>query len=133
MGQYSQQSSEVQAVVDMFSPTDLTDLSDSSPFMRAAARVALGDSTRVRKATSPLTYVRPDAPPFLILHGLDDHDVRLRHSARLAQALRAAGVPTTFIPVHGAGHALNTPGQQPSPEQLTETIAALLTTNLTGQ
>jgi acetyl esterase/lipase len=56
-GPSADQPSGVQAVVDMFGPTDLTDLHDSAGFDRAIARMALGGSVSVRRAASPLTYV----------------------------------------------------------------------------
>ena len=130
VGQYTTQSSAVRAVVDMFSPADLTDIDDSSPVTRTAVRVGLGNSTDVRRAASPITYVRGGAPPFLILHGTDDQDVRPRHSERLARELRAHGVPATLIPVYGTGHSVDTAGQQPSPERLTGTIVDFLAASL---
>jgi acetyl esterase/lipase len=50
-------------------------------------------------------------------------------SAELAQHLHAAGVPATLIEVEGAEHGLTTPGQQPSPGELTATIIDFLTTS----
>jgi acetyl esterase/lipase len=129
-------SSAVQAVVDMFGPADLTDLGDSTPFARAVAWIALGGSPRVRRAASPLTYVpagRADAggvPPFLLLHGTDDQDMRPRHSQELAERLAAAGVPVRLVLVHGAGHGLNSPDQRPTPGQLTELVADFFTRSL---
>lgn len=80
-----------------------------------AWRSASGDSAGTRRAMSPDTYVTADAPPFLVLHGDRDEDVFPRHSFGFAKRLRAAGVPTTLIEVHGTGHTLDTPGQRPSP------------------
>ncbi len=55
-------------------------------------------------AMSPQTYVRPDAPPFCILHGIDDHVLPWSQSAGFAAALVRAGVAVTFETVPGAGH-----------------------------
>ncbi|MFE9694294.1 alpha/beta hydrolase [Micromonospora sp. NPDC005806] len=74
--------------------------------------------------------VRPGAPPFLILHGNLDTDVPIRQSETLAQQLRAAGVPTTFVEVRGTAHTLNTPGQEPTPEQITAMVVDFFTTTL---
>jgi acetyl esterase/lipase len=130
VGQYTEQSSAVQAVVDMFGPSDLTDVHDSSPVMRTAARIGLGDSTPVRRAVSPVTYVRPGAPPFLILHGTADQDVPLRHSVRLAGLLREAHVPATLVRVDGAEHGLDNPRQRPAARSLTATVVAFLAETL---
>lgn len=128
-GQYPEQSSAVQAVVDMFGAADLTDLADSSPFMRTMVHIALGAGA-MRRAASPITYVRPGAPPFLILHGTQDQTVRPRQSERLARALRTSGVPATLIKVEGAAHGLDIEGQRPTPEQLATTVADFLGTTL---
>jgi acetyl esterase/lipase len=137
-GQLAGQSSAVQAVVDMFGAADLVHLGDSAPCARAIARIALGGSPRVRRAASPLTYVPAgraaaggNVPPFLLLHGTDDHDMRPRHSQELARQLAAAGVPVRLVLVHGAGHGLDSPGQRPTPGQLTELVANFLTRSLT--
>jgi acetyl esterase/lipase len=137
-GPWPDRPSGVQAVVDMFGPADLGDLGDSTGFDRAIAWLALGGSPAVRRAASPLTYVPAgrgaagDVPPFLILHGTDDHDMPPRHSQELARRLRAAGVPATLVLVHGAAHGLNTPSQRPAPGQVAELVADFLTRTLTG-
>jgi acetyl esterase/lipase len=138
-GQYADQSSRVEAVVDMFGAVDATDLHDSEPFMRTAVQVALGGSTRVRRAVSPGSYLGTGAnawagaeriPPFLVLQGTDDQAVRPRHSRAFAQQLGAAGVPVRLVLVQGAQHALDTPSQRPTPAQLTEMVADFFTRSL---
>lgn len=129
-GQYPDQSSAVQAVVDMFGPADFTDFDDSAPFGRFIVQTWLGNSTALRRSASPVTYVAPSAPPFLILQGTEDPLVRPRQSAGLAQRLHAAGVPTTLIEVQGTEHTLATPGQRPSPDELAATVINFLTTTL---
>jgi acetyl esterase/lipase len=137
-GPWPDQPSGVQAVVDMFGPADLTDLGDSAGFDRAIAWLALGGSSAVRRAASPLTYARAGrgaagGPPFLILHGTDDQDMPPRHSRELAQRLRVAGVPVTLVLIHGAGHGLDTPSQRPSPGRVTELVAGFLTHTLASK
>ena len=129
-GQYPDQSSAVQAVVDMFGPSDLTDFDDSDPFGRFIVQISFDSSTELRRSASPITYVVPGAPPFLILQGTEDPTIRPHQSAGLARRLHAAGVPATLIEVKGAEHGLTTPGQQPSPDELTATVIDFLTTTL---
>lgn len=124
------QSSAVGAVVDMFGPADLTDLTGSAPFMRTMVSLGLGTDRATLLAASPVAHVRPGAPPFLILQGTRDTNVPARQSDLLAGALRAARVPVTLVTVQGAGHSLVTPGQSPSPERLTATVADFLATTL---
>jgi acetyl esterase/lipase len=129
-GQYPDESSAVQAVVDMFGPSDLNDFDDSDPFGRFIVQIDFGSSTALRRSASPITYVAPGAPPFLILQGTEDPSIRPHQSARLARRLHAAGVPATLIEVQGTGHGLTTPGQQPSPQELTATVIDFFTTKL---
>lgn len=125
-GQYSDQSSAVGAVVDMFGPADLTDLRGSEVPMRTMVSIGLGNAPSVRRSASPLTYITAHSPRFLILQGTDDTDVPLRQSETFAQQLHAAHVPATLVVVQHAGHSLVTPGQSPSPAQLTTTVTRFL-------
>lgn len=53
---------------------------------------------------SPQAHLRPGAPPFYLLHGIEDHVLPWSQSAEFAAALARAGVPVCFEPVQGAGH-----------------------------
>jgi dipeptidyl aminopeptidase/acylaminoacyl peptidase len=53
---------------------------------------------------NPITYIGPDAPPFLIVHGDQDYTVLLNQSKLLHEALGRGGLDTTFHVVRGAGH-----------------------------
>jgi len=46
--------------------------------------------------SQPINFVRSDAPPMLLVHGLMDETVRPKNSRNLAAALRACGVPVTL-------------------------------------
>ena len=61
------------------------------------------------RLANPITFLRPSVPPFLIVHGDRDPIVPLHQSEILADALRAAGVPVTFLTVAGAGHGFDDP------------------------
>jgi acetyl esterase/lipase len=124
--QYADQPSSVQAVVNMFGPADLTRLGDSGGFARIVADLALGTDQGVRRALSPINYVTASAPPFLILHGDQDQEMPLALSQELATELQGAGVPATFVTVHGTGHSLATPTEQPSPDRVADQVAGFL-------
>ena len=64
MGEYPDQSSEMQAVVDMFGPADLTDTADLSGFGQLVLQVTFGGSVETRRSASPITYFSPGGPPF---------------------------------------------------------------------
>jgi acetyl esterase/lipase len=133
VGQYVDRSSRVEAVVDMFGPTDLNRMGDSNSFGRTVLQIAFGGATVAeRTAASPVSYVAPGDPPFLILQGADDLLVRPHHSSDLAQRLRAAGVPATLVTVAHTGHTMATPGQQPSPSEVTAMVADFFARTLGG-
>jgi len=46
--------------------------------------------------SQPINFVRADAPPMLLVHGLNDDTVRSKNSRNLAAALSALGVPVTL-------------------------------------
>jgi acetyl esterase/lipase len=46
--------------------------------------------------SQPINFVRSDAPPMLLVHGLMDKTVRPKNSSNLAAALSACGVPVTL-------------------------------------
>jgi acetyl esterase/lipase len=55
--------------------------------------------------SQPIDFVRADAPPFLLLHGLDDETVWPKNSRNLAAALSKVGVPVTLKLYPHRGHA----------------------------
>ena len=125
MGQYSQLSSSVQAVVDMFGPADLT-AGGWGPYAASVVEQVFGvkpgqDSSALAHA-SPVTYIQSNDPPFLILHGAKDAVVPLSQSQELARRLQAAGVPATLVTVQNAGHGFAPTGGAISPtvEDLTQ-------------
>lgn len=126
--QHRDRSSRVQAVVDMWGPSDLTDFSGSPSWVHALAESLAGGRTSVARtrAISPLYLVAPGDPPFLIIHGTDDWFIAPHHSQNLARRLRAAGVPVTLVMVQHGGHGLDSPAagrvQQPSPDALVAMI-----------
>lgn len=56
---------------------------------------------------SPIDQVRPDAPPFLVVHGGFDSIVLPAESTHFVEALSAAGAMATYHEVHGAQHGFD--------------------------
>lgn len=56
---------------------------------------------------SPLDQVRPDAPPFLLIHGSHDSLVLPAESHHFAEALRTAGARAVYHEVEGAQHGFD--------------------------
>lgn len=105
-----QESSQLQAVVDFFMISDLLAMASASgdaPTDQMATNL-LGYNVRERPAearqATPITHVRKDAPPFLILHGDADPLVPLAQSESFHKALAATGAQSQLISVPGAVH-----------------------------
>lgn len=106
VGEYLEYSSRVQAVVDIFGPSDLTDEAFAADMNRElAAMFGIQTPTReMLRLASPITYIKPGAPPFLILHGDKDSTIKLKQSEDFYRALVAAGVPAELIVVRNGEH-----------------------------
>jgi acetyl esterase/lipase len=127
---YRDCSSAVQAVADAYGPIDFLQMDAHRPppgtrsddpesllLPRLDMRSEDADSyeslllgapittcpTRVRDA-SPLTYVHPGAPPFLIVHGSSDTTVAPEQSELLFEALGREGNEATLVLVERLGH-----------------------------
>ncbi|HEX3567905.1 MAG TPA: alpha/beta hydrolase [Acidimicrobiales bacterium] len=128
VGQYVDQSSKVQAVVDEYGPADLA-APDwlSSPIApevnQVVFGVAPGGDTAALTAASPVTYVAPGAPPFLVVQGADDTVVAPAQSTDLVDRLTAAHDEARLVMVKGAGHGLDQVGAVPIDPDL-ETVAS---------
>ncbi|GAA5089736.1 alpha/beta hydrolase [Nocardia iowensis] len=56
------------------------------------------------KAASPVTYVRPNVPPTLLLHGTRDHVAPYRGSVELNERLRRVGVESQLLAIPYGEH-----------------------------
>ncbi|HEY7329503.1 MAG TPA: alpha/beta hydrolase [Gemmataceae bacterium] len=126
-----EQSSRIQAVVNISGPTDLT-----RPEWPDATRRLVCDflgGTREQlpgtyRAASPLAYVHRGAPPVLTIHGTEDKVVPYEQAELLHSALRKAKVSSRLTPLHGKDHG----GDWSDKEQQrnAKTILAFLDANL---
>jgi acetyl esterase/lipase/GNAT superfamily N-acetyltransferase len=114
-GSYLNVSSRVQAVVDFFGPTDFLQMdahrpSDGQTHDTPASPESkliggwIQDYPERVAAANPITYITPNAAPFLIIHGDRDPLVPHHQSELLKSALEESGVPVTLYTVKGAGH-----------------------------
>ena len=125
-GGYLDQSSRVQAVVDMFGPTDLTRLfSGANPRLLETVFGTTDRNAEILKKASPVNHVSIDDPPFLILHGELDKLVPPSQSQIFHEKLKGTGVPTTLVIVKNAGHGFSQAGSpiSPSREEITKMVA----------
>ncbi len=126
VGPYLEESSRVQAVVDLYGPIDLTrGFYQRQPDVARNVFGATSANDPVLAKASPVTYVSRDDPPFLIIHGAKDSVVPPSQSQSLYDRLQAEGIPVTLIIVKNAEHGLAPSGGAPSPN-LAELSQAVL-------
>jgi len=110
-GPYQDQSSLLQAVVPSAVPTDFTSWNEEFnswetavlPFLAGPKKTFM---KRARQA-SPITYVRGNAPRFLVIHGTADRTVPFDQAERFVAALKqAAARDVVFLSYDGAGHGV---------------------------
>jgi acetyl esterase/lipase len=137
VGAFTNESSRVEAVVDMAGPTDLLTLGNQgiSGVVQDSFISLLGDIAPAKlgaalQAASPVTYVAPGDPPFLIIHADNDQIVYLKQSQDLTWDLATAGVPVQLVVVKGGGHELDQPGAVPDEGTITNYVLSFFVRNL---
>ncbi len=101
---------QVKAVVDMFGPTDLTQmyLQPWHPIIPNLLQQLTGTTPQanpeVYQQSSPAYFVNAQSPPTLILQGGADFVVDPSQSKLLADKLAAAGVPHQYVLYPTEGH-----------------------------
>jgi acetyl esterase/lipase len=113
------QNSVVQGVIDDFGASDISKIAadfDAATqrtiysseglvqYIGKAAHAKTLDTVTASAAANPLSYIKKDAPPFLLFHGTKDRIVSPSQTLILHNALTAAGAPSTRYLVDGAGH-----------------------------
>lgn len=119
VGEYLQYSSRVQAVADIYGPADL--VKQYSLFTVPSMGAAFLESDLAR--ASPINYVTPDDPPFLIVHGTKDNIVPFEQSQTLYELLLFNNVPTRFIVVKNGLHGFNIGNAKPSLAEILQIVA----------
>ena len=103
--------SRVQAVVDYFGPTDLTNLFEWSPTIWPLIQNLVGQpwfpGSPAYQAASPLFLVTPDDAPTVVFHGTADNVVPVSQSQRIVAAMQANQVPVHYYEFPGQGHGFN--------------------------
>jgi acetyl esterase/lipase len=140
LGAFSGVSSRVQAVVSWYPQVsfELPSFSDAETNSRDAV-VPAGSNAQFLHDVSLPTYVSPDDPPFLFLHGEFDPALSPKYSLDLNARLVAAGVDSTYVLVKGAGHGWretdprlpNTPyGPEPTRQEILKQVLAFFDKHL---
>ena len=106
----------VEGVIDWYGPADLAGWdAGAAHAAEAGAPTRLGGylgcepadcAAGLVRTASPLTYIGPMSPPFLIQHGSADTDVPPDQSQKLYDGLKAQSVPAEILIYPGAGQDL---------------------------
>lgn len=116
----------VAAVAAWYPPTDLNSMAEQA-LPNAAARSSdpgsreelligapLAGNPEMAAAASPISYVGPAAPPFLLVHGTADRFVPAAQSESLAAKLKDSGADVELLLIEGADHMWSLPDGNPA-------------------
>ncbi|QDT97837.1 alpha/beta hydrolase [Gimesia aquarii] len=113
LGDFDQESSRVEAIVDYYGPTNfMTILTQSTPHGLSvrvpALQLLLGDDPhnqpKLARLASPVFHVDAKDPPLLIIHGDQDPQVPINQSHELYGAYKKHKRDVTFEVIHGGAH-----------------------------
>lgn len=97
-------------------------------FTKLFGRETLDDTMlKLMHDASPINFVKPGLPPFLLLHGDADQTVAYQQSVDMQSRLRAAGVTCEFITIKGGPHGM-VPWPRLAPDFKDRVVAWLRTT-----
>ncbi len=109
----AKEDTRVAAVVPFYAPVDLVADSERRGGLSLSLRELFGrpseideQATQLLREASPINYVRPGLPPFLLLHGTADMSVPYNQSVQLQAKLKAAGVSSEIITIDDGVHGM---------------------------
>ena len=119
--------------VDLFGPVNLITLLETVPpywkpqiemFTHRVGDFRTEEGKALLKKHSPLTYVDQIACPLLIGQGANDARVKQAELDQIVQAMKASGLPVTYLLYPDEGHGFNRPENNLSFNAIAETFLA---------
>ena len=113
VGENLEYASTLQAICDWYAPTDFLKMDDHPGTMvhltpGSPESQLIGQDIRLAREkvadANPITYIKPDAPPFLIMHGKWDSTVIHQQSILLHEALKKKGGNSQLVLIDSTGH-----------------------------
>jgi alpha-L-fucosidase 2 len=105
---------QVQAVVGFAPPTDMVSDTARRGGLSKSLQALLGrqeqitpETRKVLRDLSPINFVRPGLPPFLLIHGTEDKSVPYDQSVSFQARLKQNSVPCDLITIKGAPHRIS--------------------------
>ena len=140
---YPKISSRVGAMVNLYGITNLLTRRKPDSTGKPTAEFVDGGAIKVYGATreanpklwrevSPVTHVRKNSPPVLIMHGRADTTVDYEQAIELAAVLKKAGTPHELHLIEGIGHTFDLEqwNKKPLPQDMRPTLLAFLERSL---
>jgi acetyl esterase/lipase len=110
---YKYSSPRIEAVVDFFGPTNMTDLYNTAApgsLNQVAFQLLMGgtpvSNPAAFKQSSPINFVTAQSPPTSILHGSTDDVVPVAQSIALKNKLETLGVVSQMVTYPNVGHGV---------------------------
>lgn len=109
----AKEDTHVAAVVPFYAPVDLVADTERRGGLSLSLRDLFGrsfqideEASKLLREASPINYVRPGLPPFLLLHGTADMSVPYNQSVQMQAKLKAAGVACELITIDDGVHGM---------------------------
>jgi alpha-L-fucosidase 2 len=106
------ESTRVAAVIPFYLPADLLEDPIKTGVINPSRSALIGrtefndESRALLRAASPMYFIKPGLPPFLLAHGTADQSVPYHQSVDMQAKLRAAGVPCELLTIPGGVHGM---------------------------
>jgi ankyrin repeat protein/acetyl esterase/lipase len=138
IGNHRDQSSNVQAIIDYFGPTNLMTIVEQStphgidvrvPALQLLLRGQPEDNPELAKLASPVEHLDTSDPPLLLIHGDQDPQVPINQAHELHGKYKKLGLPVQFEVLYGAVHG----GERFYDDAVISTLQTFLEENLQPQ
>jgi acetyl esterase/lipase len=96
---------KIAAVVSGYGPADIE--AEINAVAKDWIPTSLPDRAAIAKLVNPITYVRADAPPLIVVQGANDKTSPVKDSQRLVDLLNAAGAEASIHLVPNAAHGFD--------------------------
>lgn len=96
---------KIAAIVSGYGPADIE--AEINAVAKGWIPSSLPNRAAVAKLVNPMTYVRGDAPPLIVVQGAMDNTAPVKDSQHLVDSLKAAGAEASIHLVPNAGHGFD--------------------------
>lgn len=96
---------KIAAVVSGYGPADIE--AEINAVAKGWIPTNLPNRAAIAKLVNPITYVRADAPPLIVVQGANDNTAPVKDSQRLVDLLKAAGAQASIHLVPNAAHGFD--------------------------